>query len=100
MARAAVFALASRWEGMPVVLLEALALGTPSVACDCPSGPREVLAGGEVGGLVPVGDDAALAAALAGQLDHPTPRERGGAGVVGFTDEGRARADLAALGCR
>jgi glycosyltransferase involved in cell wall biosynthesis len=100
MARAAAFALASRWEGMPVVLIEALALGVPSVACDCPSGPREVLAGGKVGGLVPVGDDAALAAALAAQLDGPTPRERSRAAVEGYTDLGSARAYLAALGFR
>jgi glycosyltransferase involved in cell wall biosynthesis len=98
MAHAAVFALASRWEGMPVVLIEALALGTPSVACDCPSGPREVLAGGAVGALVPVGDDAALADALAAQLDGPTPPERSRAAVQGYTDVGSARAYLAALG--
>lgn len=98
MARAAVFALASRWEGMPVVLIEALALGAPSVACDCPSGPREVLAGGEVGPLVPVGDDAALAVALAAQLDRPTPQEASRAAVQAYTDEGSARAYLAALG--
>lgn len=100
MARAAAFALASRWEGMPVVLIEALALGTPCVACDCPSGPREVLQGGTVGGLVPVGDDLALAAALAAQLDAPTPAERSRAAVASYTDEGSARAYLAALGFR
>jgi glycosyltransferase involved in cell wall biosynthesis len=100
MARAAAFALASRWEGMPVVLIEALALGTPSVACDCPSGPREVLQGGAVGGLVAVGDDAALAAALAAQLDRPTPRAQSCAAVEGYTDLGSARAYLAALGFR
>lgn len=100
MAKAAVFALASRWEGMPVVLIEALALGTPSVACDCPSGPREVLDGGRVGPLVPVGDDAALAAALATQLDTPTPRATSQAAVTAYTDEGSARAYLAALGFR
>jgi glycosyltransferase involved in cell wall biosynthesis len=100
MARAAAFALASRWEGMPVVLIEALALGTPSVACDCPSGPREVLAGGRVGGLVAVGDDAALATALAAQLDQPTPRDQSRAAVEGYTDVGSARAYLVALGFR
>lgn len=98
MARAAVFALSSRWEGMPVVLIEALALGTPSVACDCPSGPREVLRAGAVGGLVAVGDDAALAGSLATQLDRPTPRQQSRDAVAGYTDEGSARAYLAALG--
>jgi glycosyltransferase involved in cell wall biosynthesis len=100
MSRAAVFALASRWEGMPVVLIEALALGTPSAACDCPSGPREVLDGGRVGPLVAVGDDAALAEALARQLDQPTPREVSRAAVAGYGDDASARAYLAALGFR
>lgn len=98
MARAAVFALASRWEGMPVVLIEALALGTPCVACDCPSGPREVLRGGEIGPLVPIGDELVLADALARQLATPMPREASRAAVAGYTDEGSARAYLAALG--
>jgi len=98
MMSAAVFALASRWEGMPVVLIEALGLGRPCVACDCPSGPREVLDGGRVGPLVPVQDDAAFAEALHRQLDTPTPEAQSRAAVAGYTDVASARAYLAALG--
>ncbi|MEE4376222.1 MAG: glycosyltransferase, partial [Candidatus Competibacteraceae bacterium] len=71
MAKAAVFALSSLWEGSPNVLTEALALGTPVVATDCPSGPREVLQNGQFGPLVPVGDAAALSKAILQVLDSP-----------------------------
>lgn len=76
MAHATVFALSSRWEGLPTVLVEAMALGIPIVATDCPSGPREILKDGKYGHLVPVDDPVALAAALemglADNIPHPT----------------------------
>jgi glycosyltransferase involved in cell wall biosynthesis len=75
MARASVFVLSSRWEGMPVVLIEALACHTPVVATDCPSGPREVLDGQPVGELVPVGDPPAMARAIRRMLEADVPRE-------------------------
>jgi glycosyltransferase involved in cell wall biosynthesis len=75
MARAAVFALSSAWEGFGRVLVEALAVGCPVVSTDCPSGPREILGDGAFGPLVPVGDDAALAAAIGSVLARPPDRK-------------------------
>ena len=64
MARADVFVLSSRWEGLVNVVMEALGLGTPVVSTDCPSGPREILADGRYGILVPMQDPEAMADGL------------------------------------
>jgi glycosyltransferase involved in cell wall biosynthesis len=76
MGKASLFALSSRFEGLPTVLIEAMACGTPVVATDCPSGPREILEGGELGGLAPIGDAEALASVIERSLDNPVPTER------------------------
>ncbi len=73
MSRAATFVLSSVHEGLGIVLIEALACGTPVVSTDCPSGPREILDHGRFGPLVPVGDDASMAAAIRAALDDPLP---------------------------
>ena len=76
MARSAVFVLSSTYEGLPTVLIEALACGCPIVSTDCPSGPAEILQDGLHGQLVGVGDDRALAEAITAALDDPPDTER------------------------
>lgn len=66
--------MASRWEGLPNVILEALVAGLPVVATDV-GGVRELVEDGVSGLVVPAGDPAALAAALARLMDK-TPTER------------------------
>lgn len=71
-----VLVMSSRWEGLPTVLLEALAFETRIVSTDCASGPREILDGGTYGSLVPVGDHRALAEAIGTQLTDHAPADR------------------------
>lgn len=73
MSKAAAFVLSSQWEGLPGVLIEALYCGAPLVATDCPSGPREILADGAYGQLVPVGDVEAMAGAIEMALTRQLP---------------------------
>jgi len=76
MKRSAIFALSSAWEGLPGALIEAMACGCPVVSTDCPGGSAEILAGGALGPLVPVGDDEAMAEAILQQMEQPTEKAR------------------------
>ena len=68
------FVLASDYEGLGNVMIEAMHYGTSVVATDCPYGPREVLEGGRWGTLVPCGDVTALTAAMRTALAAPADR--------------------------
>lgn len=86
-ARADVFAMTSYFEGLGNVLIEAMMCGCSLVATDCPSGPAEILGFGRYGKVVPVGDTAALAAAIAQQLASPTDPDVLAEGVRRFGED-------------
>ena len=67
---ASIFVLSSRYEGLPLALIEAMWSGLPCIAFDCPQGPAELLAENR-GWLVPEGDIAELTAQIAYALSHP-----------------------------
>jgi glycosyltransferase involved in cell wall biosynthesis len=76
MKEASVFCLASRYEGLGNVILEAMALGVPVIATDCRSGPGEILGEGKYGILVPVENPDAIAEAIIKVLSDSQLRER------------------------
>ncbi len=65
------FVLSSDYEGMSLVLVEAMHAGLRVVSTDCVAGPAELLDAGTYGGLAPVGDEIALAEAISRELGAP-----------------------------
>lgn len=80
------FALASRWEGMPNALMEAMAAGLPVVASDV-DGVRELIRQGETGWRVPAGDPQAMAEALLSVLRDGDRAVRVGLAAQGYMQE-------------
>jgi len=78
-AASSIFALSSRYEGLPMVLLEAQAMGLPCVCFACKCGPRDIIKDGRDGLLVPEGDIDALARALERLIKDDTLRREMGA---------------------
>lgn len=86
LANSTVFVLSSLYEGFPNVLLEAMALGVPSVATRCLTGPEEIIVDGVNGLLVPPADEKELADAIKRLLNDEDLRRRLG-------EAGRKRAE-------
>lgn len=85
---AAMYVLSSDYEGISNSMLEAMALGLPVIATDCPiGGSRMYIRDGENGFLVPVGDEDALARAMGRLADEPALGERLGKEAVKLRDE-------------
>jgi len=70
-----VFVLSSNWEGLPTVLLEAMALGIPVISTDCPYGPKEIIGYNEYGLLIPMNDVYSLVNALRQMLDSDSRKD-------------------------
>ena len=85
--QADVFALSSYFEGLPNVLIEAMAAGCTLVSTDCPTGPREVLKDGKYGYLVPMHDPKSMANAIKEALESPTAPELLKEAIEPFTEK-------------
>lgn len=86
LAGASAYVLSSRFEGLPMVLLEALTVGLPAVAFDCPTGPAEIIEDGVNGLLVPPEDVPALAEGMARMIEQPDERRAMGKAALAGSD--------------
>ena len=86
---ASLFVLSSLFEGMPLVMLEAMSCGLPVVSYDCPCGPKDIITDGEDGLLVSAGDERMLAEKICWLIENPDQRLKMGAAALKKADNYR-----------
>ena len=91
--QSAMFVMTSRFEGLPMVLLEAKAYRLPLVSFDCPTGPAEIIENGTNGTLVPLGDADAMATAVNELIDDRAKRVK----YSGMSKSNAQRYDMATI---
>ena len=96
LASASVFAFTSRREGFPMVLLEAMAVGLPVVAYDCPTGPSDIITDGVDGHVIPNGRTRLFVEALGGLMEDERRRRQFSTGAL----ESVTRYRIEAIGAR
>ena len=79
---ASCFVLSSLFEGLPLVMLEAMSCGLPVVSYDCPCGPKDIITDGVDGFLVATGDERMLADRICGIIENPDMRAEMGAAAL------------------
>ncbi|EPB8163298.1 glycosyltransferase [Clostridium perfringens] len=85
-----IYVMFSHGEGYPNALMEALAMGVPSISSDCPvGGPRDMISGGENGFLVPCGDEAALASRIIDLLESNELKEKFSKSAISIRESNR-----------
>ena len=87
MRNASIFAMTSVYEGLPLVLLEAISCGMPVTAYACPCGPKDIITDGKDGFLVPIGDEKLLAEKICRLIeDEPLRQQIGQAALLRSQD--------------
>lgn len=82
MCDSSIFVLSSRFEGLPLVMLEAMSCGLPVVSYDCPCGPKDIITDGVDGFLVPTDDEQMLAEKICYLIENPNIRTQMGTAAL------------------